>query len=79
MLAWPAANGRLMQIRLGETVLQEGPLIPGDAIEINESAEFSLGAGQFSLFTLVSDFEPGRTGYGLNLTFSEGCELSGEW
>ena len=79
ILGWPAANGRIMEIRLGDAVLQQGPLIPGDEVEINESAEFSLETGQFTFLTLVSDFEPGRSGYALSLSFSEGCELAGEW
>jgi hypothetical protein len=76
---WPLGNGNLMQIRWGDKVLQDGPINSGDAIEISESAEFTLQAGQFSFFTLVSDFEPVRTDYALSLSFSEGCELRGEW
>ncbi|MDF1501049.1 MAG: serine/threonine-protein kinase [Anaerolineales bacterium] len=79
ILKWPAANGRIMQVRLGDRVLQEGPLVPGDAIEISENDGLALEAGQHSFFTLVSDFEPGRTGYALDLRFNEGCQLSGEW
>lgn len=79
LLKWPAANGAIMQIRLGDTLLQEGPLAPGDAIEIDQNGEFAVQAGTFKFFTLVSDFEPGSTGYALSLSFSEGCELSGEW
>jgi serine/threonine protein kinase len=79
ILRWPAANGAIMQIRFGDHVLQEGPLVPGDAIQINGNAEFVLEPEKFTLFTLASDFEPGRTGYALNLSFAEGCELAGEW
>lgn len=79
ILGWPAANGRIMQIRLGEIVLQEGPVLPGDEIEINDEMGFVLAPGEFSFLAIVSDFEPGRTGYALDLRFSEGCELSGGW
>ncbi len=79
ILGWPAANGRIMQIRLGESVLQEGPLLPGDEIEISENDGFVLASGEFNFITVVSDFEPGRSGYALSLQFSEGCELVGEW
>lgn len=76
---WPAANGRIMQIRLGDAVLQEGPILPEDVLEIPEGPEVVMDPDQFQYFTLVSDFEPGRTGYVLDLTFEEGCRLFGEW
>jgi serine/threonine-protein kinase len=79
ILAWPLGNGNLMEIRWGETVLLEGPLIPGNEIEISGGSEFALPEGQFDFFVLVSDFEPVQSGYALELGFSEGCTLSGEW
>jgi hypothetical protein len=79
ILAWPAANGRIMQIRLGEAVLQEGPILPGDELEISEGAGFTIAPNEFSFLTIVSFFEPGRTGYALSMRFTEGCDLAGEW
>ncbi|MGD8633127.1 MAG: serine/threonine-protein kinase [Anaerolineales bacterium] len=79
ILSWPAANGAPMQVRLGEALLLDGPLVPGDAIEISQAGDFTVQAGKFSFFTLVSDFQPVRTGYALSLSFNEGCNLSGEW
>ena len=79
ILDWPMANGRLLSVQLGEEVLREGDLAPGEPLSFREGAKASLAANQAAFLTLVADYAAGKTGYALELDFGGGCRLSGAW
>ncbi len=76
---WPTANGPLDEIRWGGSLLAIGPFELSSELELQPDINPRLAVGASTLLSLNFNFEAGRQGYQLGLSFDAGCTLQGSW
>lgn len=79
LMAWPAGNGRLTEVRINNSLLWEGEYEEGEALELLQGMPLIVGPDSPVILAFKFAWAPGRKGYEMSVGFDVGCTINGVW
>jgi serine/threonine-protein kinase len=79
LLAWPAGNGRLTEVRFNDVLIWQGEFEEGELLELVEGVAFIVEPQSPVILAFKFAWAPGPAGYEMNIEFDQGCRIEGMW